>query len=294
MKNKSLILIQPLGNLTEPSGYMRTCYLEPITLEYLASAAEGAGYSSKVMTGNISSEELQKAIEQNKPLAVGFSVYTYAYENCLSLALAAKQKAKELGYKLFTIFGGYHPSALPETVVSAPEVDFVVIGEGEVTLCELLDSLSQERDPINVAGLVFRQNGKLIRTHPRYRIQKLDQLHMPKRSQKYLNFTRQYQLAYPPPSKQVKVAQVMYSRGCPFSCYFCSSENIWGKQVFWRSPKLVLDEIEMLVVKFGTNLVYFPDLTINASRKKVLELCSEFKKRRLPVHWWALFRGSIR
>jgi len=272
---------------------MRTCYLEPITLECLAAATENIGYSTSVLVGNISVEELNAAIEQIKPVAVGFSVYTYAYEESLLLAREAKHKAKEMGYELFTIFGGCHPSALPEMVASEPDVDFVVIGEGEATLCELLDTLRKKEDFTKVAGLAFKQKGKFIRTTPRNRIENLDILPLPKRFPEHLGRARQYQIAYPPPSKQVMVAQVTYSRGCPFSCAFCSSESTWGRQVFWRSPKLVLDEIEMLVKTFGTNLVYFPDLTFNVSREKVLEVCSEFKTRRLPVHWWALFRADM-
>ena len=82
----------------------------------------------------------------------------------------------------------------------------------------------------------------------------------------------------------------MYSRGCPFSCVYCSSKNMWGKKVVWRDPKRVLDEIEYLYNEYGTNLVFFPDLTFNIDKKKVIEICNEFVKRDLPVHWAAFFR----
>jgi radical SAM superfamily enzyme YgiQ (UPF0313 family) len=65
---------------------------------------------------------------------------------------------------------------------------------------------------------------------------------------------------------------------------------MWGKKVAWRKPEKVLDEIEFLHYEYGTNLVFFPDLTFNLNKKKVYEICNEFVKRNLPIHWWGLFR----
>ena len=246
-----------------------------------------------VLTGEIQEEEFLAYIENMRPFVIGFSVYTYAYDECLFLAKLAKKKAKELGYNLRTVFGGYHPSALPQKVLEESAVDIVVIGEGETTFSELLNLLSRNEDLAHVAGIAYRDNGEMIHTPHRERIKNLEILPMPKRYLKHLEQGKQYQITYPPASEQMCVAQVAYSRGCPFSCSFCSSANIWGRRVFWRSPEHVLDEIEMLVNKFGTNLVYFPDLTFNVDKQKVFDICDEFKKRNLPVHWWGLFRSDL-
>ena len=290
---QKILLVQPLGALTRPSGYMRTCYLEPIGLEYLAGAIETRGYAVVVVSGDVTEKQLELEIEQSHPFIVGFSVHTYVYETSLNLAQVAKKTAQRLGYRLITIFGGAHPTAFPELIASQSSVDFVVIGEGEETLCELVDCLVGDRDPELVKGLVFKRGGKVISTCRRNRKRELDNMPWPKRYTKFLDIAKQYQIAYPPPGKQVRIAQVMYSRGCPFSCSFCSSENIWGHEVFWRSPQAVLDEIEYLVEEYGTNLIYFPDLTFNISREKVLYLCREFHRRKPPVHWWALFRADL-
>lgn len=293
MIKDNVILVRPLGSLTEPSGYMRTCYLGPITLEYLAAATESSGYVPYLLTKEVTSQEIINSIKNTKPFVIGFSVYTYTYDECLSLARIAKQKAKELGYNVSVVFGGYHPTVFPESTLENPEVDVVVIGEGEATFSELLNVLNSKGDLGEIAGIAYKKNGEIIRTVPRERIKNLDSLPLPKRYPEHLELGKQFQITYPPPSEQVGVAQVTYSRGCPFSCSFCASESTWGRQVFWRSPKKVLDEIEILIEKFGTNLVYFPDLTFNAGREKVFDICSEFKKRKLPVHWWALFRSDL-
>ena len=285
--------MQPLGRLDQPSGYMRTCQLEPISLEYLASSIEKKGYISEIFTGNITTEDIIHIIKKHKPFAIGFSVFTYTYEICLSLSKIAKLTAHKFGYKLITIFGGYHASAVPEEVVLNDEVDFVVIGEGEETLSDLLDSFNNSTKLSEIKGIAFNSKRGVINTGRRNRIKDINSLPPPKRSSNILKETRQYQIAYPPPSKQISVAQVMYSRGCVFNCSFCSSRSTWGTEVYWRSPSTVLDEIEQIIEYYGTNLIYFPDLTFNLNKKKVLNFCKEFTKRKPNVYWWSLFRLDL-
>ncbi|MBN1919521.1 MAG: cobalamin-dependent protein [Verrucomicrobia bacterium] len=272
---------------------MRTCYLEPITLECLAAAAEEAGFEAQVVSGCVTEEDIRAAVRKGKPRVAGFSVHTYVYDTALLLAKVARETAHSLGYHLVTVFGGCHPSALPGEVASQPSVDFVVVGEGERTLQELLSVVADGGDAHNVRGLWFSENGQLVFTGRRERVCCLDDLPWPKRFPRFLNRAKQYQIAYPPPGRQVRIAQVMYSRGCPFSCMFCSSESTWGREAHWRSPSKVVDEIQFLADRYGTNLVYFPDLTFNANRQKVLDLCEEFVSRRPPVHWWGLFRADL-
>lgn len=291
--NDTVLLIQPLGTLSQPSGYMRTCYLEPIGLEYLVAALEAAGHAVEIMSGQISEEKLASRVTRTCPDVVGFSVHSYMAQHSLRLAMAAKEAARQKGYDLVTVFGGPHPTACPKDVAKDRAVDFVVIGEGEATLVGLLATLAKDGDPARVAGLAFDRKDGVFLTERRGRIRELDELPWPKRSHQFLDIAKQYQIAYPPPGRQVRIAQVMYSRGCPFSCSFCSSENTWGREVVWRPPQAVLDEIESLVQEFGTNLVYFPDLTFNVDKGRVLALCEEFRKRQPPVHWWALFRADL-
>ena len=293
MKCKHIILVQPLGQLTSPSGYMRTCYLEPIGLEYLAAALDFAGYSTEIVSGEVSEEAISKLVTQSRPMAVGFSVHSYIVEHSLRLAEVAKQAAQESGYDLLTVFGGPHPTACSVEVAGHNAVDFVVRGEGEETLVELLNAVLHGGDYTTIVGLAFQEEDGVRLTDSRARIRDLDSVPWPKRSHQFLDIAKQYQIAYPPPGNQVRIAQVMYSRGCPFSCSFCSAENAWGREVAWRSPSAVLDEIESLVEEYGTNLIYFPDLTFNVNRERAIDLCDEFRRRRPPVHWWGLFRADL-
>lgn len=280
-----ILLVQPLGNLDQPSGFLRTCYLEPLGLEYLAAALKSDGHLVRIEYGGIKSEQFCDLISHFQPNIIGYSVYSYALPQSLELAKIAKDLLPEV----INVFGGYHPTAMPE-VVTEPIVDYVVIGEGERTLCDLVGAIERGKPVESITGIAYKGNNEVLKTLPRHRICQLDEIPYPIREERFLQKTRQYQIAYPPPNQQVAVAQITYSRGCPYGCYFCSSKNMWGEEVYWRNPIKTVDEIESLYEKFGTNLVYFPDLTFNVNKKKSEELCNEMIKRNLPVLWWALFR----
>ena len=283
----TVLLIQPLGSLDQPGAFMRTCSLEPLALEYLQAELEQINVVAHLFYGRIDENALFQAIEKYSAVAVGFSVYSYQYAYSLELAGRIKEKNKDV----FIIFGGYHPSALPDKVIVNEHVDFVIAGEGEVTFRELIAALINNQDVSRVKGIWYKDAKSIpTQTERRERVEDIDRISLPVRHQEVLSHAIQYQVAYPAPSAQVAVAQVAYSRGCPFACSFCSSKNMWGEKVIWRSPAKVLDEIEMLYKKFGTNLIYFPDLTFNMNEDKVHEICDEFIRRDLPIHWWGLFR----
>ena len=280
-----VLLIQSLGHLYEPSGFLRTCFLEPLGLEYLASALRDKGHIVKIEYGNINEKYFKKILTYFVPDIIGYSVYSYTFNQSLKLA----RIAKDLLNNVKNIFGGYHPTAVPEIIMESV-VDYVVIGEGEKTLCELIENIEQGKSPKHIRGIAFKKNRKIYKTTYRPRINCIDEISRPLREKRFLLETKQYQIAFPPPSKQIAVAQVIYSRGCPFNCHFCSSKSMWGSKVYWRDPISVVDEIENLYETYETNLIYFPDLTFNVNINKVKELCSELIKRNLPVYWWALFR----
>jgi radical SAM superfamily enzyme YgiQ (UPF0313 family) len=95
---------------------------------------------------------------------------------------------------------------------------------------------------------------------------------------------------HPSRSDQNAVASIAYSRGCSYGCSYCASKNIWGKNVKWRSAKNVVKEIKELQKRFGTNTLFFTDLTFNVNSEKVYELCNELKKQKVDINWYAMLR----
>lgn len=287
-----ILLIQHKGSLDRADPYTRSSSLESLALGYLASAVESRGHIAMVEE-DIDQERFRSILHEFRPDAIGFSVYSYALQHSIELARIAKTEVRNRGAVPVTIFGGYHPTACPEETVSEECVDFVVLGEGEETLCELLGAIEANGDYEKVAGIAFMQGDRVIQTVDRERISSPDSLPYPKRDEAVLARCRQYQLSYPPPSQQKSVAQVLYSRGCPFSCSYCAAEISWKKIIIWRDPERVCDELEELIQNYGTNLIYFPDLTLNASKKKLVEFCDALNARNLPLNWWGFFRLDL-
>lgn len=287
-----ILLVQHKGSLDRANPYTRSSSLESLALGYLASAVESRGHDAMV-EGGIDQERFRNLLHDFRPDAVGFSVHSYALQDSIELARIAKTEVCNRGKAPITILGGHHPTACPEDTVSEECVDFVVLGEGEETLCELLEAIEEDRDYGNVAGIAFKLGDRVTLTVARERITSLDALPYPKRDKTILEQCRQYQISYPPPSQQKSVAQVLYSRGCPFSCSYCASQITWKKKIIWRDPESVCDELEELIQDYGTNLIYFPDLTLNASKRKLLDFCQALRARNLPLHWWGFFRLDL-
>lgn len=282
---KRVILIEPLKNFWEPRKFIRYSSLEPIGIEYVGAVVRRAGYEVMILQQRENSiEELLKRILIYTPEIVGFSVMTYNFDFALDLA----RRIKLYNSKIYTVFGGYHPSACPE-IVADKNIDFVVIGEGERTFVELLDTLNSDGDIIKVRGIAYWDAGLQI-NEPRERIENLDELPFPLRDKEILKDCKIKGLSYPAPSKQKSVCQITYSRGCPYNCIFCNSSQIWGRQVLWRSPKNLVDEIEHLQREFGTNMFFFTDLTFDLNKMKIYELCTDIRTRRIEINWFAMCR----
>jgi len=290
----NILLIHHKGSLSKINPYTRSSYIEPLALPYLAAAVESHGHNVIVENDSIYKNKFINILNEFKPKVIGFSVYSYTFQISLDFARVAKNQKIYNNGSPIVVFGGYHPTACPEETISKKCVDFVVIGEGEETLCELLKFIENNNNDYNkVSGIAFKQKNNIVINSPRERIKDIDSLPFPKRERSKLIRCKQYQISYPPPSQQQSVAQVLYSRGCPFSCSYCSSALSWKKQIIWRSPEHVCDELEGLIKNYGTNLVYFPDLTFNASKVKVLDFCKTLIKRELKIHWWGFFRLDL-
>ncbi len=165
-----------------------------------------------------------------------------------------------------------------------PFVSFVLAGEYEFTLLELITALEGGSALSSVPGILYRQDGRTLRTLKRPPFD-IDALPWPKRDglpmKAYLDA---------PGGMPVPSAQMMASRGCPFKCGFC----LWPQVIYQghhyraRDVKDVIDEMEYLVREKGFRSVYFDDDTFNVGRDRMFAFCSEIRKRRMEKIPWAI------
>lgn len=282
-------IIEPNAGLWEPGVYTRHSCFEPIGAESVAAVAAKAGHHVSVLqqrsesTGSFSLQVIATA-----PDVLGLSTMTYNFDEGVRIARAVKQALP----KTVVVIGGSHVTAIPDCVGGA--IDIGVVGEGEVPFLDVLSALATTSWPRDTAGVVYRDSsGALRRGSQAPRVTSLDDLPFPLRTKDLLGGCRVNSLVWPPPRLQRAVAQITYSRGCPFTCSFCTAPQFWGKAVSFRSTTSVMDELRTLKEEFGTNLVFFTDLTFNVNRRKVFDLCEALLAAELEISWYPMCRLDL-
>jgi len=281
-----------LANLFAPfSGSKYTSgltHLEPIGFEYIGAVAHRGGHDVRILSPSPSEDLIafSKRVSKLHPDILGIGSATYNFNQAKMLSRLVKSQCK---YTV-VIFGGYHVTALPEEVAD-PAIDIAIQGEGENTFSTIVSCLQSDIPYENVPGISYCKNGDEIVVNPRQkRIAELDNLPYPLRSKQDMETYRCGGVYYPPTSLQHSTAQVVYSRGCPHLCPYCSSKNMWGNTVIYRNPIRVAEEIEYLIDSFSTNLIFFTDLTFNLNKKRVLDLCTVLIERNIKVSWFCACR----
>lgn len=257
--------------------------IEPLGLEYIGGVARKAGHDVNILSPifNETLEEFGERIINKTPAVVGMGPATYNFNQAKLLAKMIKEKQK----KTFIIFGGYHVTAIPDVVVD-PVIDIAIQGEGEYLFLEIIKCLKKETSYENIHGISYLRGSELVINPRMKRVRHLDKLPYPLRNKQEMALYKCSGVHDPPKSQQLALAQIMYSRGCPHNCSYCSSQNMWENSIVYRKPSSVVDEIQYLMDNFGTNYIFFADLTFNLSKRKVKELCQEIIRRNIRVNWF--------
>lgn len=200
--------------------------------------------------------------------------------SCRSLEWPFVKKMLSLVSKdIPTVLGGCHPTVSPLEVIENKEVDFVVIGEGELVLTELVDRLERNKDPTSIKNVWLKANGHIIKNEIRPYIEDLDTLPIPDWD---LFNSRHFLESYLSKEKGYTVVGVFeMSRGCPYSCTYCINnylQDIYrhkGRYHREKSIKRVLQEMKVFKNKYGLDYVFFVDETFLAKKKSTLEELKE-------------------
>jgi tRNA A37 methylthiotransferase MiaB len=160
-----------------------------------------------------------------------------------------------------------------------PMFDFLVRGEGEVTFAELLSALNVGCAPAGVAGLFWREDGRVKRNPPRPLIQDLDTLPVP-------SFD-----AYPETGTAALYLDV--GRGCPYKCSFCATAPFWERRFRMKSIDRILHEIRLLRDRWGRSQVNFSHDIFTADRKWTRRFCEEVRNAKLGVNWTCSTRTDV-
>jgi anaerobic magnesium-protoporphyrin IX monomethyl ester cyclase len=251
----------------------------PLGLGYIAAYLKQHGISVEIVDCTfMKQDEALKRIIDSKPRVIGIqSIYSI------------KEKSLELGHLLkdhceLLVAGGALASVEPETFLECFKV--VVVGEGEQTMLELVNQFVNGGDFSQIRGIVYcdKCSGEVRRTPTRDLNLDLNSFPNPSRE---LFENDAYKRYY---SKKFgyTVTAIMTSRGCPFSCDFCS-KPVFGSVFRARAASNVVDEIED-AISWGYDRIWFADDCFTLEHNRILEICDEIIKRGLKVSWECLSR----
>jgi len=272
----------------------------PLGLMYMANLLEKSNFKVKILDcplyykkkrkiGNdkirigLFPDEIKKIILEFQPDIVGVPCSYSAFEQdsfeTISIVKAAE---KELGKKILIVVGGSHVSSNPKYVLRNKEIDIAVIGEGEETMLEIAENNRKGKSILNIKGAAVNSNRIIIneRREPIVNINSLTPAwHL-------INMNSYF--AHPDNSRATlrrNSVDITTSRGCPGNCVFCSIHAVWGRKWRGRQAKNVVDEIELLVKKYGARQFRIQDDNLTLDKKRIIEICDEIIRRKLDIKW---------
>jgi anaerobic magnesium-protoporphyrin IX monomethyl ester cyclase len=276
-----VLLISPPQNTKNPQP--------PLGLAMLAAVLEKHRYSVTIKdltVEGLSEYEIPEIIKKEKPDIVGITAMTSKVNSAILIA----RKVKESDDKILVVLGGAHASILPEeTLRGNPQIDFIVRGEGENTILELVKQIQDKTDNFsNILGLTYRTEFGVKSNKPRPAISNLDDLPFPAF---HLLPIGKYSL-HPPFGRKSPAMPIMISRGCPYGCIFCS-KSVFGNKYRHNSAVYVANQIQLLVEKFGVKEIKFYDDLLTLDRKWVIDICDELNKRGIALPWTCETRANL-
>lgn len=216
--------------------------------------------------------DMERILQNYKELDfVGITATTPLIKNGLKIAAIVRR----LFPAAKIVFGGVHPSIMPDEVVSDPNVDFVVIDEGEETMSELVRGVP----PSDILGLCYKDGGRIMKNQMRPLIQNLDSIPAPAYHllpiKKYYPAIGSY--------KRLPAMMLFATRGCPGRCTFCY--RTFRGVVRKRSARNIIDEIKILQKNYGIREVAFYDDTFTLFKDVVKEFCDIIKSEKIDITW---------
>lgn len=253
----------------------------PSGLCYIAAYLRDKGIEVNIFDSQVQKESIRHAVEKFDPDVVGITCVTSLVYSTLEVARCLK---KEFPHKIIVV-GGIHPTIRPQDFLQDTNIDYVVVGEGEVTMYELVNAVETGRDAAQIPGVMYKQKGRIIIGPPRDLIQNLDDLPRPAID---LVPLEKYRIS-PDMRTGTHVGIVFTSRGCPFNCIFCANRILTQGKYRAHSVERVCQEVDELIEKEKINQLFVFDDNFAVNRNRAKKICEEFIRRDFhkKITWWA-------
>lgn len=269
-----ILLIFP--NYLEDFFLISASFYPPLGLSMIASVLKHAGHEVRVIDATAEKINIIKLMEKVKrinPDAIGITANVSFARKALLTGKWLKRRFP--GTPI--IFGGPWPTVRFESILKEKAGDYIVLGEGEDTIVELVDALEKKLPGDKVKGIAFSQNEHVIVTPKRDFIENLDKLPFPA----WELFPKSTRYFWDP--KGTVYYPVMTSRGCPYGCINCT-KLIHGYKLRFRSVENVIEEIKYLRNHFKADEIIIIDDGFNLDIDRACTICDEIARLDFKVH----------
>lgn len=222
-------------------------------------------------------QEYKQIVEKYRPRIVGFSCTSASIMPCIKMAGMAKDICGAT-----SVFGGMHPTILPEETAAYPVVDYIQIGEGEATFPLLAQAILNGTSKDNIPGVGYWDEGLIHLTPSAPLKRNLDSLPLP--DWESMIFLEEHK-----PS----LGGIITSRGCPFKCTFCSGRKMHQGRTRYRSIDSVFEETMILQERFGVSHITYFDDCFALKKQRVAELCNKLIEHKSKATWGAFTRADV-
>lgn len=290
-----ILLINPTYYSSIPIGY---AYREPLGLAYIAAAIIQDGNHEVDVLDSVGLSQDVTADSENRKYRTGLdeieilNILKQKQFDIIGITITKMSSTGNTQNKFFAnikkafpnvpiVVGGTEVTLEWDLYIKDENIDYIVLGEGEKTIVELLNALHGNGDIHQVHGIVYRnQYGKVIRTQSQEPLD-VDKIPSPARHllpmENYLRFRPgKYYLRMP-------AATILTSRACPYDCAFCDLKVIWGRKWRGRSPISVVNEIQYLISEYKVREVLILDSNFLGDPKRAEEICDEIIQKKLDI-----------
>jgi anaerobic magnesium-protoporphyrin IX monomethyl ester cyclase len=269
----------------------------PLGLAYVASAIKRHGYEFEILdldAGCASEEHVRQSLKNNKfdVVCMGCIVTGYKYIKQLTRLI------KQINPDTKIIVGNSVASSIPKVLLINTATDIAVLGEGDITIIEILDALRLSRNLKDVQGICYKEDGKIIKNSYRQPIKNIDTIPFPDwelfEMDKYIESCSKYGVKAPlsVPLEGIKALAISTARGCPFRCTFCYQVFRDVEYRYISAPVLVR-EMKRLKEKYQINYFRFHDDLTFASKNHVREMVQCLLQENLNIFWFATCRANL-
>ena len=242
-------------------------YLTPLGLVLIGGPLVDAGFDVRLVDHDMNGWTMKRLLQeigefQPKYILMGHSGSTASH----NVVVGTVRDIKSIFPEIKIIYGGVYPSYAYQSILhGVPEIDAIVRGEGEKTICDLMTAWEKDSNLEDVAGIAWRRDGETIVNRSQPAIQDLDQY---RPAWELLDFSKYKMFGFD------NVSGLQFSRGCPLTCSYCGQWMFWKK---WRhrSPENIVSQLKVLAEKYNVTMVWFADENFAADRevtKRLLQL----------------------